>query len=130
MFDTLLHLLQRVGFTTITINLCPAGNPRLDLVSLHVGLDQILVVLVVRQGVGPGPDNGHAPLQDIEELRQLVEAGPTDESANGSDPGIILGSLGHAALMLLVHDHGTELVHLETLAIDAGAVLLEHHRPR
>ncbi|MNE26261.1 hypothetical protein D3C80_1196190 [compost metagenome] len=95
---------------------------------LHVGLDQVLVVLVVRKSMRTRADDGHAALQHVEELRQLIETGPTQKGTDAGDTRILALSLGHFAMGLLVHYHRAELVDLELLPVDAGTVLLEQHR--
>src|SRR5437879_4678808 len=39
--DARLHLFQRLGFAALAVDLGPAGDSRLDLVPLHVSLDQL-----------------------------------------------------------------------------------------
>ncbi len=58
--------------------------PGLHLVPDHVAVDQLAVQLVVRHRVRPRPDHAHAPLQHVDELRQLVERGAAQERAEAA----------------------------------------------
>ena len=69
MADARLHLVQRLGLAAEAVDLRPAGDAGLDLVADHVALDQLAIHLIVGDGVWAWPDNAHAPLQDIDELR-------------------------------------------------------------
>jgi hypothetical protein len=76
----------------MAVHLGPAGDARLDLVPDHVGLDDLPVLLVVRDRVRARPDDAHAALQDVEELRQLVERVAAQEGAEGRHPRIVARS--------------------------------------
>src|SRR5581483_1937781 len=126
-FDPRLHLLHRLGLAAEAVHLRVTGDARAHLVADHVAADQLPIELVVRHGVGPRADNAHAPLQYIDELRQLVERGPAQEPAEGRDARIVLGGLAHD-VAVLGHRHGAELVDHDLAAIDTVAALLEEDR--
>ena len=46
-FNTLLHLLDGVGFTAATADLCQAGNAGLDAVAGHISVDLAGVIVVM-----------------------------------------------------------------------------------
>jgi hypothetical protein len=75
-----------------------------------------------------GADDAHVPLEDIEQLRNLVQRPVAQEVAYASDAGIVLGYLQPQALVLGAHDHGTELVAAEDLAVLAHPLLDVEHR--
>src|SRR5678810_591738 len=68
------HLLDRVGLAAVSVHLGPAGDAGLDL---------------VRDRVRPRADDAHAALQDVEELRQLVERVAAQEGAERRDPRVV-----------------------------------------
>ncbi|MCY1293107.1 hypothetical protein D9M70_423550 [compost metagenome] len=79
-------------------------------------------------GMGAGTHQGHAALQHIEQLRELVDGGATDEAANAGDARIFTGGL--LDLGIGMHAHGAEFPHLDDLAVPAMALLLEQHGAR
>src|SRR5262245_5055775 len=95
MLDTALDLLVRVGLAAPAVDLCPASDAGLDPMAGEIAVDRLVIeaVLGLRvHGVRPGADQGQVALEhDIDELRQLVDAGLADEPANPGDARIILG---------------------------------------
>ena len=108
-----------------------------------------MVVLIQRPLVlcrGPGAYQAHIPLQNVQELGELVQTGFADELADAGlfravrqdfvadDPGVPV-QLEHEApgnpvfleILLLdlicIGDHAAELVHLKNLAVAADALL-------
>jgi hypothetical protein len=65
--------------------------------------------------------------QDIEELRNFIQVGITQEFAHPGDPGIVLRSLPR--IRLAIYIHGTELQAGEGTAKEPYALLHEKHRP-
>ena len=80
----------------ITVHLGPAGDAGLDLVADHVALDQRPVQLVVRDGVRPRPDDAHAALQHVDELRQLIQEVLRRKAPERRDAGVVLARLRDA----------------------------------
>ena len=68
-----------------------------------------------------GADEAHVALQDVEQLRQLVEARPAQHVADPGDPGVT-GELEQRAGALVVGLHGGEA----GLGVDAHRAELEH----
>ena len=87
-------------------------------------MDLAAVFLVVGDRVGAGTDDGHGALEDVDELGKLVQGGLAEERAQRSDAGVALLRLLHLGSVVL-RGHGTELPHLDGLAVDAVALLLE-----
>ena len=71
---------------------------------------------------GPGPDYGHVALEDVEQFREFVEAGGTQELAVGVQPHVVGEQV---ALRVLLVGHGAELDEPEYLFALAGAGLRE-----
>ena len=78
-FDPFFHLLEGVGLASPAVDLCPACDARFDLVTQHVVTDQLAVLLVVRHGVGPWPDDRHLTGEDVDELRQFIQRGLSEK---------------------------------------------------
>ena len=82
-----------------------------------------------------GPHQGHLPLEDVDQLRQLIQAGTAQEAAHTGDARIF-GNLEDRAILLVhllqgflpglrIHAHGAELVHQEVLLVPPHPSLLE-----
>ena len=83
----------------------------------------IIALLLFIYGQWTWPHDAHITFDDIDQLRQFIDAGPPDESPDFRYPRVIFhlkcGSvefvLVQKAFMKLrgVYDHGTELKHLK-----------------
>ncbi len=83
--------------------------------------------MVVRDSVRARADQGHLPLQHVEQLRQLIQRGAADEPPDGGNPRVIAAGLDHLAI--IVHAHRAEFPHLNHLAVPAVAILLKNTGP-
>lgn len=117
------------------VDLRPARNPRTDDVAIAVERQGRLVPFGKRDCFRPGPDPAHFAAQDVDDLRQLVDAGLAEERAEPRDALVALR--GHAgdprlvAFRRLRHmRHGPELEDPEPLATKADALLSKQRRPR
>ena len=54
-----------------------------------------------------GTNDAHITLQDIPQLRQLIEANRTDDPSDRRDPIVVLAGQAGAAL-LRIHDHAAQ----------------------
>src|SRR5687767_3934374 len=61
------------GVAAPAVYLRPAGDAGLDLVAQHVLRDAVLELLDEERPLGTRPDDRHVALEDVPELRQLVE---------------------------------------------------------
>ena len=71
------NLLDGPGFASPSVDLGPSCDPGLHPVTESILGDNVAEQLVVRLGVGrvwARSDEGHVALEDVEQLRQLVEA--------------------------------------------------------
>ena len=91
--------------------------PGLHLVADHVAADQLAVQLVVRDRVRARADDAHAPLQHVDELRQLVERGAAQERAEARDALVVARRLAHH-VAVLGHRHRAELVDHDLAAVE------------
>ena len=67
-FNSAAHHVVCLGDASQSVYLCPAGEAGFDSVALHVLAYDLVVVGVLVCYVRSGANNGHAPLQDVEEL--------------------------------------------------------------
>ena len=136
-------------------NGAPAGNlPQAGQAGLGSQASAVMVLVflpfIFRRG--PGADQGHVALQDVEELRELVQAGGADLFSDprdllsvhdlvADDPGIKVHLEHHAVLDLVlrqefllplfrVHVHGADLVEGKLLSILSDPRLFEEDRSR
>lgn len=72
-------------------------------------------------------DQGHVPLQDVEQLRQLIQRGATDKAADSGNARVVAAGLLH--ITVIVNTHRAEFPDLDHLAVPAMAVLLENTGP-
>ena len=82
-----------------TADLSKAGDPGTRRMTLKVVRDQILVRHMSREHtrhMRPRPDQGHIALDDIDQLRNLIETGASQDFPNAGDPGIALHRLPNA----------------------------------
>ncbi len=61
------------------MDLRPAGDTGLDLVPQHVPGHGLPEPLDEHGALGPRPDHAHLPAEDVDELRQLVQAETAQE---------------------------------------------------
>ncbi|MNJ14935.1 hypothetical protein D3C77_91700 [compost metagenome] len=94
-------------------------------------VDDVLRVLrIVLPGVRARPHQGHFAHQHIEQLRQFVEAGATDEGPHPGQPRIIFLRLLDHAIFRLMNNHASEFPDTEGFPGPAHALLPEEHRAR
>lgn len=69
--------------------------------------------------------DGHVAFQDVQELREFIEADSADEAADGSDAGIVLaGGESRYAVFFGIHAHTAEFVDRKYFPVFGKAVLL------
>src|SRR5262245_51439036 len=107
-------------------NLCPAGDPRANDGAERVVRDILDEELVVRDRVRSRPDQVHIALDDVKELRELVEPELPQPLTDPGDPlGVVADPL---RLRCIDQMHGTELDQIEALRRYADPLLDEEHR--
>ena len=73
--------------------------------------------------LGARADEAHVAVEDVPDLRQLVEAGSADKGADARDARIVVGRELRAGVFLSIDAHRAEFVDLVRLAEAAGADL-------
>src|ERR1700730_13564250 len=126
--DPRLHLFELRCLASATVDLREAGDAGQHFVPHHVALDELAVFLVVRHGVGPGAHETHAALKHIDELRQLIQGGASENAADARDAAVGPRRLPDL-LPVLGHAHGPEFVHRDLASIQTVTALLEYDGP-
>src|SRR4051794_14656209 len=111
-----------------------AGDPRRQIqASAVVARD----LAILAEDERTGPDDAHVSLEDVEELRELVERGAAQELPDPGDAWIVLDLEQPVSLVLFdqtslqrlgVRDHRPELENAERLAMSADPRLPEEDR--
>ena len=78
--------------------------------------------------VRPRTDQRHAAKQDVQQLRQLVDAEAPQEAADRSDPRIVPGRRLPGPKVGHVGEHGPELEDINRLVVEPDARLDEQDR--
>ena len=89
------------------------GDARLHVEALAVTRSLLDVPLDEVGSLGARADEAHLPLEDVDELRDLVDAVPSQKTADRGDARVVLLGEHRAAGLLRVLDHGAQLVHAE-----------------
>lgn len=109
----------------LAIDLSIAGESALGL-EAEVPLREFFFVLGGNLGaLGAGSYDGHVAFQDVQELREFIEAYSANEAADGGDAGIVLaGGESRYAVFFGIHAHTAEFVDREYLPVFGETVLL------
>ena len=120
-------LLNR-GVAPQAVDLGPTGDTGTDLMLHHIQRDLFFKLLNIMWDLRPGSHQAHIPLEDIEQLGQLVNGTLLEQGAEFGLTGV--GVPAPSGVLLCVDPHGAEFIHLEGLVVAAHPLLLEDHRPR
>ncbi len=129
MDDALVHGLHGRRLAAQAVHLRPAGDAGLDAVATQIAVDDLGIILVVRDCVRTRADQGHVALEHVYELRQLVEAGLAQEAADARHARVIASRLRHHRVVRRIGRHRAELEHGDRIVVEAEARLAEEHRP-
>ena len=129
--DPLLDLFDGVGLTTPAVDLGPAGDSRFHSMTGIVVLDGILIEQ--RPGLGgervrSRSDDRHLTADNVQELRQFVEAGASQERTDARDAWIVAPCQLLGVGVGLIGVHGAEFQHLNQAVVEAVALLPEQYR--
>src|ERR1019366_8392540 len=116
------------GVAVLVVDLRPAGDAGPHAVALPVVGNLLVEGFDELGALRAGAHDGHLALQDVEELRQLVEADGADDAADGGDARIVLLGPYRAGADLGIDTHGTKLIHGEQRVVEANASLAVEHR--
>lgn len=119
-----------IGIGGITVyHLSPAADPGPHDMTVHVEGDLPLELIDEGALLRSRPYQTHVPFEDVEELRQLVNAQLANHLAHPGDAHVtILSELCTGLLRILAH--AAELVNAKILVALPHPVLQEHHRAR
>src|SRR5437763_14756984 len=73
--DAALHLFDLTSLTSVTVDLRPPRQARFDMMPKSIIGYHCFIFGVMRRGVRARTDEGHITPDDVEQLRQLVDAG-------------------------------------------------------
>lgn len=109
----------------LAVDLGVAGEAALGL-EAEVPLGEFFFVLGGNLGaLGAGSYDGHVAFQDVQELREFIEADSADEAADRGDAGIVLaGGESRHAVFFGIHAHTAEFVDGKYFPVFGKAVLL------
>ncbi len=118
----------QVGVSAPTVHLSPAGDAGLDHVLFHVIRHLILEYFDKIRALRPRPDQGHVALKHIDQLRQFVKAGFTQETAKPGSPFFARLRPNRTGFGFGIHRHRAELQHVERTVVPANPFLPIKHR--
>src|SRR5271165_4499457 len=131
-FDVASHalpkLLDGVQLAAKSIDLGPTGQARFHPVAREITVGRFLQHVAARaglQGVRPRSDHRHCALQDIEELRQLVETCSTDYPADPGHSLVLACGLADGVGVRLGGNHGAELKQFKRPSVKPHPLLTE-----
>ena len=104
------------------VDLGPAGDPRPHLMAPRLLRGVAPQVLHQKR---PRPHQAHISFEDVEQLRQLIEAGGPQEAAEGGQARHVGEEIAGAITGIR---HGAELEQPEGPSAQAGALLTEQNR--
>ena len=122
--DALAHEIGRRGLAAIAVDLRPTRDARLDVLADVVVVDEHRVILVVCDGMRTRADQGHLAAQDIDQLRQLVDARLPEPTPNPRHATIVCLRLLHDCAVL-GDRHGAKFEDVERHAAMPKPRLLE-----
>src|SRR3569623_216512 len=110
-------------------HLRPAGDAGFDGVAHAVIGDFLGQVRHEIGTLGTRADEAHVAEENVEYLRQLVDAGAPDKTSGERDAAVVLAGPARLAVFFRVDAHAAELEDGEFAAALADAVLAVEHRP-
>ena len=116
------------GRIVLAVYLGHAGKAGLDLGPEGEFRDVCRILLHVLDALGPGTYDGHVPADDVHELRQLIDAAGTDDTADLGNPVVLLPCRMRPPVFLRILNHRAELQDGEALSAEGAALLaIEYH---
>jgi hypothetical protein len=124
--DPSVGLIEGVDLAAQPIDLGPAGDARLDAMSMEIFLDGVAIEAIARlhrNRMRPRTDQRHIALQHIDQLWQLIEAQPTQNSPNAGNPRVVPYCSQRSRLVAAVNMHSPKFKHLDHVVVQAEALL-------
>src|SRR6185437_5297265 len=128
-FHAIRHFSEGVGFSTEAVHLCPSRDPRFDVLTLCIAVNQRAIEVIVLYRVWTWANDGHRAHDYVEELGQLIKAKSSDKPAKTRRSRIVVFALRNDPIGFGVHAHGSKLPHLNGFAADAEPALFEQDWP-
>src|SRR6185437_2242650 len=129
--EALLRFFHRVNPSTKSADLSDPCDPRPHPVTGEI-LDDRFVIETVHclhlERMGPRPHDRHGARDNVEQLRQLVEAGSTQESSHSGDAWIAPPRVARSAQIAPIHVHGAKLQDFDGFIVEPVSFLLEEGR--
>ena len=122
------HLPKFFCLAAISGHLCPTGNSGIHKMTYHELIYHLCVFFCMLQHMRTRTDNGHISFQDIDKLRQFINARLTDKLANTCFTRIICCSLKN--ITLRIHLYRTEFIAPELTSVFAAAFLFKEDGAR
>jgi hypothetical protein len=117
--------------TAIAANLRKAGQAGLGRMAMPVSLVDFPEQLVGRaraKCVRARADDAHVALEDVQQLRQFVDAGTADDLADARDPIVVARRRARTCAVAVVNAHAAELHQAEHLVAATDPDLAEEDR--
>src|SRR5262245_53058045 len=124
--DPLFHGLNSRRLTAIATDLCPTRDPGLHVMAEGVVADLFGEITIVGSSVWARSNQRHLPAYNIEQLRQLVDACPSQPCTDPRDSLVAPHGLPDCRAVLNI-GHCAKLEDLESSAIEATSRLSEQH---
>src|ERR1700694_2229906 len=132
--DALLDFLFAVDFAAPAVDLRPAGNARLDAVTREIAVYRLVeqpALQFALHGVRARTDQREVVLEhDVEQLRQVVEAGLADEASDAGDAAVVLGHDFRGQRIGLIVVQRAKFEDVDALVVESEPLLAEQHRAR
>src|SRR6185312_7092358 len=130
--DALLDFLFAIDLAAPAVHLRPAGDAGLDAMAREIAINGLVEQPALQSalhGVRARADQRQVALEyDIEELRQLVEAGPADEAADAGDAAVVPGHDPGSRRIGLIVIERAKLEDVDALVVEPEPLLTEQHR--
>ncbi len=130
--DAALELFQRIQFASETVDLREAGEAGLHAVSDRVIIDELLEIAPFSpcvKRVRTRPHDRHRAFENIEQLRQLVDAQSTNDPADPGHARVVSRGLLRGMGVRLLDIHRAEFAQQEQSPIESGALLIKRTGP-
>src|SRR6516162_8371758 len=125
------RLFKCVHLAAQSIDLGPAGDARLNAMTMQVLLHRFAIEVITRlhrDRVRARTNQRHIAAQHINKLRKLVEAEQTQDTSQGSDTRIVSYCALRARRVRAIDMHRAEFDHPNHLVVETEALLHEEHR--
>src|SRR5271165_275640 len=131
MYDAGMRLFDRVHLAAQPVDLRPAGDARLDAMSMDIFFDRVDIEATAglhRNGMRSRTDQRHIAAQHIDQLRQLIDAQSTQDATDTGDPRVVWHGALRPRLVAPVDIHRAKFEHPDHVVIETEALLNKKYR--